>query len=48
MTMWQTLIPMLGTLLEKLLPDPAAAADAKHKLLDLGPRGGLGRRGADG
>jgi hypothetical protein len=38
---WQALIPVIGGVLEKVLPDPQAAADAKVKLLDLAQRGEL-------
>lgn len=39
--MWQALIPVLGSLLEKVLPDPQAQADAKLKLLELAQQGEL-------
>lgn len=39
--MWQALIPVLGTLLDKLLPDPQAQADAKIKLMELAQAGEL-------
>jgi len=39
--MWQALIPILGSLLEKILPDPQAQVDAKIKLLDLAQKGEL-------
>lgn len=39
--MWQALIPVLGSLLEKILPDPQAQADAKIKLLELAQQGEL-------
>ena len=39
--MWQLLAPMLGTVIDKLLPDPAQAADAKLKMLDLAQKGEL-------
>ncbi len=38
---WQALIPVIGGVLEKVLPDPQAAADAKVKLLDLAQKGEL-------
>ena len=38
---WQALIPVIGGVLEKVLPDPQAAADAKLKLLELAQRGEL-------
>ncbi len=39
--MWQALIPLIGTVLDKVLPDPAAQADAKIKLLELAQQGEL-------
>lgn len=45
--MWPTLIPILAQLLEKILPDPAAAADAKLKLLELAQSGELAKLEAD-
>lgn len=39
--MWQALIPILGSVLEKILPDPTAQADAKIKLLELAQKGDL-------
>lgn len=33
--MWAALIPLLGTLLDKILPDPGAANEAKIKLIEL-------------
>ena len=39
--MWQALIPVIGTVLEKVLPDPQASADAKIKLMDLAQKGEL-------
>ncbi len=41
------LLPILVTALDKLLPDPAAAADAKLKVLDLAQRGELAALDAD-
>lgn len=38
---WQALIPMIGTVLEKVLPDPQASADAKIKLMELAQKGEL-------
>jgi hypothetical protein len=38
---WQALIPVIGSVLEKVLPDPQAAADAKVKLLELAQKGEL-------
>ena len=39
--MWQALIPILGSVLEKVLPDQQAQADAKIKLLELAQKGEL-------
>jgi len=39
--MWQTLIPIVGSVLDKILPDPQAAADAKLKMLELAQKGEL-------
>ena len=41
------LIPMLGTILDKVLPDPQAQADAKLKVLDLAQKGELAVLDAD-
>jgi hypothetical protein len=37
--MWQLLIPALTQVLDKILPDPQAAADAKLKVLELAQKG---------
>ena len=39
--MWQAIIPIIGSVLEKVLPDPQAQADAKIKLLELAQKGDL-------
>lgn len=39
--MWGSLIPVVGTLLDKLIPDPQAAADAKLKVIELAQKGEL-------
>lgn len=39
--MWQAIIPLIGTVLDKILPDPQAQADAKLKLLELAQQGEL-------
>lgn len=39
--MWQALIPLVGSVIEKVLPDKAAQADAKMKLLELAQKGEL-------
>jgi len=38
---WQALIPVIGTVLEKVLPDPQASADAKIRLMELAQKGDL-------
>jgi hypothetical protein len=38
---WQALIPVIGGVLEKVLPDPQAVSDAKIRLLDLAQKGEL-------
>lgn len=45
--MWQTLIPILGTVLDKILPDPAAAAAAKLKMMEMAQAGELAQLAAD-
>lgn len=39
--MWPQLLTLLPSLLDRLLPDPGAAADAKLKLLELAQKGEL-------
>ena len=39
--MWQVLIPAITQILDKVLPDPQAAADAKLRALDLAQKGEL-------
>lgn len=39
--MWQTLVPIVGGLLDKLIPDPSAASEAKLKALELAQKGEL-------
>ena len=39
--MWGSLIPVVGTLLDKLIPDPQAAADAKLKVIEMAQKGEL-------
>jgi hypothetical protein len=41
------LIPLIGTILDKILPDPAAAAEAKLKAVELAQRGELAELDAD-
>ena len=45
--MWNLLIPAISTLLDKVLPDAAQAADAKLKVLDLAQKGELAAMNAD-
>lgn len=39
--MWQTLITPVTNIIDKLIPDPQAAAQAKLKLTEMGQRGEL-------
>ena len=39
--MWQLLIPAITGIIDKIIPDPQAAADAKLKALDMAQRGEL-------
>ena len=39
--MWQILIPAITSILDKILPDPKAAAEAKMKILELQMNGEL-------
>lgn len=41
------LIPLLGTLFDKLIPDPQAAADAKLKVMEMAQRGELAQLDAE-
>ncbi len=45
--MWPALIPVLGSLMDKLFPDPAAAAEAKLKVMEMAQRGDLAQLDAD-
>jgi len=45
--MWPTLIPLLGNILDKFFPDPAAANDAKLKLMQMAQNGELAQLDAD-
>ena len=45
--MWGALAAMLPGLLDKIIPDPAAAADAKLKAIELAQRGELAALDAD-
>lgn len=33
--MWQVLLPTIGSIIDKIIPDPKAAAEAKFKLYEL-------------
>lgn len=39
--MWAALIPLIGTIVEKVIPDPQAAADAKLRVMELAQKGEL-------
>jgi hypothetical protein len=39
--MWQALIPVIGNLIDKILPDPQAQSEAKIKLMELAQQGEL-------
>lgn len=39
--MWQLLIPAITGIIDKIIPDPQAAADAKLKALEMAQRGEL-------
>lgn len=39
--MWTALIPVISSVLDKVIPDPGAAAEAKLKMLELGQKGEL-------
>lgn len=45
--MWQALIPVLGTIFDKIIPDPQAAAEAKLKAMEMAQRGELAVLDAD-
>lgn len=45
--MWAALIPVLGNLLEKILPDPKEAAAAKIRIMELAQHGELAVLDAD-
>lgn len=45
--MIQAFIPLLGAVIDKILPDPAQAAEAKLKALDLAQKGELAALDAD-
>lgn len=45
--MWQLVIPAVTQILDKIIPDPAAAAEAKLKALELAQRGDLAQLDAE-
>ena len=45
--MWPALIPIIGNLLDKFIPDPAAQAEAKLKMLAMAQQGELAALDAD-
>ena len=45
--MWELLFPIVGKLLEQVLPDPKAAQDAKLKMLEMAQQGQLAQLDAD-
>jgi hypothetical protein len=45
--MWPALIPVVGSLLEKFIPDPQAAAEAKLKMREMAQKGELAALDAD-
>lgn len=45
--MWPALIPLLGGLLDKLFPDPAAANAAKLQVMQMAQNGELAQLNAD-
>lgn len=45
--MWPALISLLPGLLDKILPDPGAAAEAKLKVMEMAQRGELAALDAD-
>lgn len=45
--MLPALIPLIGNVLDKVIPDPQAAADAKLKALEMAQRGELAQLQAD-
>lgn len=45
--MWQALIPVVGKVLDSIIPDPAAAAEAKLRALEMAQKGELAVLDAD-
>lgn len=45
--MWPNLIPVIGSIVDKLIPDPKMAAEAKLKALELAQKGELAHLDAE-
>ena len=45
--MWPALIPLIGTILDKFLPDPKVAAEAKLQAMEMAQKGELAQLDAD-
>lgn len=45
--MWTSLIPAIGSIVDKLIPDPKMAADAKLKAVELAQKGELAHLDAE-
>ena len=45
--MWPALLPILGNLMDKLFPDPKAAADAKLQIMQMAQNGELAQLDSD-
>jgi hypothetical protein len=45
--MWPALIPLIGAIVEKAIPDPQAQAEAKLRVMELAQRGELAALDAD-
>lgn len=45
--MWQLLIPAITQIVDKIIPDPQAAAEAKLRALDMAQKGELAQLDAD-
>lgn len=45
--MWNLIIPAVTSILEKIIPDPKTAADAKYKLIEMMQSGELAHLDAD-
>lgn len=44
---WAALIPLVGSIIDKVLPDPQAAAEAKLRALEMAQKGELAQLDAD-